>query len=282
MNRATLLFPMHIAQPHDTLLSIAELCVQEDKHLSVMLFSKPIPTPMMTEGDAASAEIWAQQMAEATLKLKEQGRELELKLQKVGVRFDVTIELDGYRFADDIIGSHALYADIAIVQRPLREKGSIDSFNTSVYNGVLFNAGKPLLLFNDSPPKTLKFETVLVAWDAKRASSRAITEALTLLKNAGEVHVLIVDSDKQAAQGSDQIDWELPAYLARHNIKVSIDARESMGERISSVILKRAMEVGADLIVTGSYGRSRLRERIFGGTTKELLNDCPVPLLMAH
>jgi nucleotide-binding universal stress UspA family protein len=52
--------------------------------------------------------------------------------------------------------------------------------------------------------------------------------------------------------------------------------------RAGEVILNKAEELGCDLIVKGAYTQSRLRQMIFGGTTRHILANAKLPVLMAH
>jgi nucleotide-binding universal stress UspA family protein len=52
--------------------------------------------------------------------------------------------------------------------------------------------------------------------------------------------------------------------------------------RVSDVLNRHVIDTGADLLVMGAYGHSRLREALFGGATRDMLEICPVPVLMAH
>ena len=51
---------------------------------------------------------------------------------------------------------------------------------------------------------------------------------------------------------------------------------------IAAQLLTRATENGADLIVMGGYGHSRLREAMLGGVTRDVLRLTTLPVLMAH
>ncbi|WP_374614821.1 universal stress protein [Sphingorhabdus sp.] len=42
------------------------------------------------------------------------------------------------------------------------------------------------------------------------------------------------------------------------------------------------MALEASTLVMGAYGHSRAREFLFGGVTRSLLRDCPLPLLLAR
>ena len=77
--------------------------------------------------------------------------------------------------------------------------------------------------------------------------------------------------------GSDVGTW-----LSRHGCNVTVQQYPSGGKLISTAIIDNAEEFGADLVVMGAYGRSRLLERVFGGTTQEMLDKKALPVLFAH
>ena len=81
---------------------------------------------------------------------------------------------------------------------------------------------------------------------------------------------------------ADAAGADISHYLARHGVKATtlrdVGPDVGVGERI----LSRAADGGADLIVMGGYGRSRLRELVLGGATRSVLQSMTVPVLMAH
>ena len=70
--------------------------------------------------------------------------------------------------------------------------------------------------------------------------------------------------------------------LARHGVKVGVDRLPSSGQSVATVLKQHATDMDADLIVMGGYGHSRLRERIFGGVTRSMLDEPVLPMLMAR
>lgn len=277
----TVLFPLHVSQSREALLSVVELCRVENKHLNVLLFADSLLPPLMTLGETGTAEVWAQQMIENERAVKQAASEIEVLLEKSKILFSVNSKVADAHQVDDTVGIHAAYADIVAVQRP-RLNDSFKSFANHLYHGTLFSAGKPLLVFDKALPDNFNYKTILIAWDGKRSASRAVVESLPFLKAAPNVHVITIDSAKHLELDSDEVDWELSTYLSRHNVNVTVHAQESMGKNASSIIRNHALEIGANLIVCGSYGRSPLRERIFGGTTGELLEKCSTPLFLTH
>jgi nucleotide-binding universal stress UspA family protein len=117
----------------------------------------------------------------------------------------------------------------------------------------------------------------LVAWDGSREAAMAMRGATPLLHLADEVHILTVEekpSDYRAADAA--------RYLSRHGIEAEVIERGDGGKGIDAVIREEALRLGVGLLVQGAYGHSRLRQTLFGGVTKSLLSDPPVPLLLGH
>ncbi len=280
MNIETILYPLHDTHLRDDLSQAGELCRKEHKHLTALIFGESLPLPPMTGGEKA-AQIWGQRMFDLETRLNHRAKAADEKLKKNGVNADIrTTTGDGFS-VDDVIGMHARYADLVMMQRHT-DTSDAAAFNKRLCHGVLFQSGKPLLVYSDQPPEALTFNSIVVAWDGKLAASRALSAASPLLKTAGSVHVLCIDSENDQSGSDKDPGWDLSAYLARHQLKITLHNCGSDGQSISSVIQNRAAELGVDLIVMGAYGRSRLRERLFGGTTIEMLNHSGLPVLMAH
>ena len=115
----------------------------------------------------------------------------------------------------------------------------------------------------------------LVAWDGKEPSSRAARRAVPLLKKAARVIVA------GAATGDNPADLNrLVAYYAAHGVAAEIDVLPK-GD-IVACLVEANQRHGADYMVAGAFGRSRLREFAFGGTTRALLHTTALNLYMAH
>lgn len=74
----------------------------------------------------------------------------------------------------------------------------------------------------------------------------------------------------------------MAVYLARHGVKVTVDRLPPEGDSVADVLRRHAVDTAAEMIVMGAYGHSRLRERIFGGVTRSMIEDPPLPLFMAR
>ena len=147
---------------------------------------------------------------------------------------------------------------------------------------VVMDAGRPVLLL----PRGKSFETigkkVVMGWNASREAARACFDALPLLSPDSEVDLVWVDPQKQRGVAGDVPGAELAATFARHDINVTAGPMPTADSDVGGALLMRAGDVGADLLVMGAYGHSRVREFVFGGATEHVLNNMTVPVLMSH
>jgi nucleotide-binding universal stress UspA family protein len=152
---------------------------------------------------------------------------------------------------------------------------------------IVLGSGRPVIIVpNDwacvAPPKT-----IVVAWNQSREASRAMFEALPLLKRAAVVELLQIEEGGIDAAGWNPDEAALPATtaveaLAAHGVKANLSVGKAQGEDVGLLICRHATNHGADLIVMGCYGHTRLREMVFGGATRHLLRHMPVPVLFSH
>lgn len=118
--------------------------------------------------------------------------------------------------------------------------------------------------------------TAVVAWDGSQEAGVALRAALPMLARAGAVEILTV-----AEKNSDFTGRHAAAFLSRHGISAEVLERPADGSVVDVIRAVLAERQGAWL-VQGAYGHSRLRQTLFGGVTRGLLGDAPVPLLIAH
>lgn len=146
---------------------------------------------------------------------------------------------------------------------------------------VLMGCGRPILV---TPPTRLRNpvgEPALIAWKDCREARFALASALPLLRRARGVTLYAVRS----AGEDEAADVELAdvvAYLDRHQIRAEAVVADRGEAAVGGQILDAALERGAGLIVAGGYGHTRLREWALGGVTRDLVNDSPICLCLAH
>jgi nucleotide-binding universal stress UspA family protein len=143
---------------------------------------------------------------------------------------------------------------------------------------LVLGTGRPVLIVPTTGSHGPVGRRVLVAWNGSREVARSVFDGLTLLHPDAELRLVAVDSPRGAASMA-----AIARALTRHGVQTvpSVITR-SEGRSVPEEILKAAADFGADLLVLGCYGHSRLRETVFGGATTRILRDMTLPLLMAH
>ncbi|HYZ41170.1 MAG TPA: universal stress protein [Stellaceae bacterium] len=147
---------------------------------------------------------------------------------------------------------------------------------------VVTAIARPILVV----PYAGNFETVgkhpLVAWDGTREAVRAVNDALPLLAGAEAVTVIFVGAQEASLERQRLSLDRVVRHLQLHGISATAEQTLQGGLAVSDVLLSRAMDLGADLIVAGAYHHSQLREALIGGVSRELLEHMTVPVLMSH
>ncbi len=145
---------------------------------------------------------------------------------------------------------------------------------------ILFESGVPVLLVPYIGSKSFEPNNVLIGWDGSSTATRAIHAAIPVLEKADKVTVLVIE--KKANSEAGQPGAEVANYLARHNMNVTIDVVSNPQTGVADTVLNYVSDNSNDLVVMGGYGHSRMREFLFGGATREILEAMTVPVLMAH
>jgi nucleotide-binding universal stress UspA family protein len=122
---------------------------------------------------------------------------------------------------------------------------------------------------------------VVIAWKARRESARAVFDALPMLEQADAVQILEVEEGGRRGNALGA-DTSIAAALARHGIKPTVRTSVAGDIGIGDEILSRIADLGADLLVMGAYGHSRMRELVFGGVTRHIARHMTVPTLLSH
>jgi nucleotide-binding universal stress UspA family protein len=182
-------------------------------------------------------------------------------------------ELTGRR--DEMIARRARVSDLTVLTRP-HEQGAPEL--NAVLEATLFGAGRPLLIVPPGGARELG-RTIAIAWNGGTEAARAVGCALPFLEGAGAAHCLTAQTRRTHAD----VAVDLAEYLEWRGIaceRHAVAAEE--GEAVGAALLRIAGKIGADLLVMGGYGRTRLSELVLGGVTRHVLAEAELPLLISH
>jgi nucleotide-binding universal stress UspA family protein len=178
------------------------------------------------------------------------------------------------------IGLQARYSDLVVIGQTNPDEPS-PSVLPDFPEYIVMNAGRPAVII----PYAGDFPSIgkrpLISWDASREATRAVTDALPLLKQADLVQVAIFNPKKNPGAHGEQPGADIALYLARHGVKVEVSVHTTHTD-VGNALLSLSHDLDSDLLVMGGYGHSRFREMIMGGVTRTILESMTVPVFMSH
>jgi nucleotide-binding universal stress UspA family protein len=197
-------------------------------------------------------------------------------VKKAGISAETRILDATFGGAATLFAQIARRFDLAVVGQAQRERGASDDLTIE---GALFESGRPIVVVPYIQKRGMTLERVLACWDGSRTAARAIGDAMPFLERAKAVDIMIVAEERK----SDEISGaNMGEHLARHGVAASVKRIAKGDLAIEDVLLSYAADSGADFMVMGGYGHSRLREFILGGVTRSILASMTVPVLMSH
>lgn len=180
-----------------------------------------------------------------------------------------------------IISMNARYADLAIISQA-DPSGGLGYEASELPAEVALTAGRPVLVIPYIGPGRTLGTHVLIGWNASREATRAVNDAIPLLQKAQKVTVLSINPESGVDGHGQEPSADIALHLARHGVKVEAAQTMARDIDVGDALLSRTSDLGADLIVIGAYGHSRMREFILGGVTRNLLEHMTVPVLISH
>lgn len=173
----------------------------------------------------------------------------------------------------DIVAEHGRSADLILMPRDRDGTAA-----NPLLEAVLFESGRPLLVLGaDALPAA--FRNVVIAWKSTREAAHAVAAAMPFIERAERVTILGVEEEHPFETDDGP---RLMSALLWHRPNVTARFLPGDADGVAAALRAGAREAGADLVVTGGYGHSRLREFVFGGVTDSLLTESALPILMAH
>jgi nucleotide-binding universal stress UspA family protein len=146
---------------------------------------------------------------------------------------------------------------------------------------LVTRAARPVLMVPPSAPAGGAFDKIMIAWNGGPAVSRVIAFAMPLISRAKQVYIAVCNPELEGIDAGSEPGADLATYLARHHRNVEV-VRHGANDDADVALAKLASETGADLMLAGAFGHSRLHEWVLGSTTRGLIENTRIPLMMTH
>jgi nucleotide-binding universal stress UspA family protein len=261
-----------------SILEFAGVLAEEHGSRLVVAFMQPAPTVTPAQSFARGkgiAEVIAVQDAQLESIEANYRTQFEDTVRRHGIRSEWT----SLPHLSPEVAVNAYYADLVVAARP--DGAAQTAGPPGLAESLVLSSGRPIILF---PPrgKVTRVRRILVSWNAKRESIRAVVDARPLLAKADAVEVLVVGHEGHSADHGQEPGADIARHLARHGARVNVRRVEPGGKEVGHLMLSQAAAFGADLLVMGAYGHSQLTEWVFGSVTRTVLYDAALPVLMSR
>lgn len=150
----------------------------------------------------------------------------------------------------------------------------------AMVEGLVFEAGRPVLLVPERNGVSLRFDQIVIGWDGSRAAARALSDALSFCRAAKKVTVASVSNEKDLSKAVPIPD--IVRHLARHDIAADTIEIPANGSDAGRALQSYCESSGSDLLIMGAYGHSRVREFVLGGATRSVIEDPKLPIFLSH
>ena len=179
--------------------------------------------------------------------------------------------------AGDRFARMARRFDLAIVGQAQPKISNVEQI---IAETTLFESGRPMMMVPYIQNAPFKTDNVMICWDGSRTAARAVADAIPVIRNSGRVEIVMVANERGKQDEFEGAD--IGQHLARHGLKVDVHRISGGNIDVGDALLSHAADSGADLMVMGGYGHSRLREFVLGGVTRSLFESMTVPVLISH
>ncbi len=202
------------------------------------------------------------------------GREFCAALKAPSRRVEWRSILD---FPTQAVVREARAADLVIIGNVKENK---DSFRALEPGSVIIKAGRPVLVVPQGLA-SLSPRRIAVAWKDVREARRAVHDSMPFLQKAESVMIVEVLEEGEKNGASHRVK-DVANYLARHRVEIIAERVRPSDVTASDSLLRLIEDENIDLLVAGGYGHSRLGEWVFGGVTRDLLEQSPICCLFSH
>lgn len=273
-----------LTTPADAMKSItaaARLADANDAHLDILALS--VDRSQIGYSYIGTGAVLMQaaiERAEDDAKEIEKAARVAISAQFPDLRWSLETLVTQMGAMNEVVAARSRMADLVVLARPYGEGRGGDP--EAALEAALFEGRAPVLVVPDvDSGAVIAPRRIVLAWDQSSEAMQAARLALPLLKAAAMVDITIIDPPSHGADRSDP-GGLLAQYLVRQGVHTEITVLARSMPKVADILLQHMRDKGADMLVMGAYGHSRLREALLGGATRHMLEQMETPVLMAH
>lgn len=264
--------------PEDALLAAVALAGPGGGHVTALVNASAV-APISTAWDYFPAGVFQSLREAADVAASRLGERVESVLASHSVASSVRQAGSPWLTPVEVAVTWGRVADVNVLgalRKPLPD------VERALFAGLLFETGRPLMWVPARARWPGKGARAMVAWRPGASASRALHDALPLLRDAAAVDVVMVEPKVGATADSAMPGADVGAHLARHDLKVEVVTLPREGQGTGEALLRYARETGAAWMACGGFGHSRIRETVLGGVTRHLREHATLPVLFSH
>jgi nucleotide-binding universal stress UspA family protein len=253
-----------------------ELAAQHQAHLVGLHVKPELVMPLVEDYSALPESYFDDFVAEIDAAARAAETKFTAAVKKSNIEHEWRVARG---FASDVLRRQARYSDLVIVGQ--RNPDADDNETPDVPENMLLDTGRPTLIIPYIGTLSSFAKRVMIAWDDGAPATRAVHDAVPLMKDADQVDIIAVNPTDTGDHGPIPCA-DISLHLARHGIKAEAQSVQASDVGVADILLARAFDHGCDLLVMGAYGHSRWRELVLGGVTQHMLENMTMPVLMSH
>ncbi|MEO0916075.1 MAG: universal stress protein [Pseudomonadota bacterium] len=280
MTNTTALFLMDRETTDETITDFAEAARPTNTHVSCLVLGLAPQVPLggfgiPPYGAMDVPDDWFEILKMERKRENTRVQEIEQMLARTNTSGDVQSAFTVQNEIKHHVARRARVCDLAYAAPNLRESPVF----REAAAGVLFDSPIGLVV---NCPLPAEPQAVFIAWDSSNAAARAVHAALPIIKEAKDVFVGCFDPKTTPTADGINPGSGLASWLSHYGCKVTVNQYPSGGQELGQCIQDRAREIGADLVVMGAYGHSRMIQAVFGGTSRSMMEQTELPVFFAH
>jgi nucleotide-binding universal stress UspA family protein len=235
------------------------------------------PIVPISDGGYIPAEVIENQRADNVKGAESAIKNFTIAADRAGISAEPLMPNASLSGAADQFARMARRFDLAIIGQAQTDMSTMEQI---IGETTVFESGRPLIMVPYIQKAAFKIDNAMICWDGSRPAARAVGDAIPILGKSDRVEIVIVANER--GKQADIEDADIGRHLARHGLKVDVHRITGGNIDIADALLSHAADSGADFMVMGGYGHSRLREFVLGGVTRSIFQSMTIPVLISH